>query len=795
MSEELIKVPCQFGETGNFLLERALGAGGMGGVYMGRDKMLDRPVAVKVMLKEFGSDAEFVEKFKREAQAAAKLLHPNIAQIYSYGISDGMPYIAMELATGGSLDSIMEHSGAGKTEVPRVMKICQQVAQALACAADHGLVHGDVKPENILLDSNGNAKLVDFGLAAMQKDTSEIWGTPYYISPEKVKKEVVDYRADMYSLGGTLYHALTGVPPFEGDDTTAVVKARFVAPPKKPSELRPGLSPQIDALVMQMLAFDKADRFPSFEALLEEFKKVMTTGLSTSQKVVDPTTTTTSTKTPTTKGGKKIVMKPKKGGLKITPKTTEAAEKPEGDEGVQDGEAKPENEEEEEKDNLGLKVIGVIGGVIALIVVVAGGLVWYKVSAANAEKEAHHQQIVSGISQARAAIVDTADKAQKFAQEFETFAQKAVDEVEKPTNELKSLVPEFAAMINPAPGTAPFEGEIPGEINEINELWTRANECIACSKKIAADIAEIIAICESAKDISGESEEAMNKLGDISRQAVEKLDAAKNSKEVETVKKGITFIKSKGSNTVKRAADRLRREALEKGRKEKAEAEAKAEADKKAAADAARKAKVEEETASIQDKFKQIADDGRVFKQLDWKSAIRQLETIKSEFTTPEGEQAANLEISKVEAMKSVQDIFIANMKGYTFGKKVKGLKGHTVAAINDKDITLSKPDGGTMKLTWQKFYQNYHGALNDVIINFIEKGRINCKPKLNLKSWSEGMMGAALTMRLICNDDEAAASRGEAIAKEVAKQFPDMIKKLQVFFPDIVFEAAETEE
>jgi serine/threonine protein kinase len=210
---QLIQTPCVFGENGNFLLELKLGRGGMGGVYLGRDKMLDRPVAVKVMLKEFGADAEFVERFKKVAQAAARLIHPNIAQIYSYGIADEMPYIAMELVAGGSLDQIMRNSGAN-SDVPRIMKICEQVAQALRCAADQGLVHGDIKPENVLLDSNGNAKLVDFGLAAMQKDTDEIWGTPYYIAPEKVRKEAVDYRADMYSLGGTLYHSLCGVAPF-----------------------------------------------------------------------------------------------------------------------------------------------------------------------------------------------------------------------------------------------------------------------------------------------------------------------------------------------------------------------------------------------------------------------------------------------------------------------------------------------------------------------------------------------------------------------------------------------------
>ena len=394
MSEEqLITTPCTFGENGNFVLERELGRGGMGGVYMGRDKMLDRPVAVKVMLREYGSDAEFVERFKREAQAAARLIHPNIAQIYSYGISDGMPYIAMELVAGGSLDQIMSNFG-GKTDVPRVMKICEQVAQALRCAADQGLVHGDVKPENVLLDANGNAKLVDFGLAAMQKDTDEIWGTPYYIAPEKVKKQTVDYRADMYSLGGTIYHALTGVAPFEGDDAAAVVRKRFEGAPRKPSELRSGLSPQIDALVMRMLALDPADRYPSFEALLADFKNVMTTGLSATQPV--PAAHGAASRPTARGGGKKLMLKRRHVAVSSA---AAAGEEPEGgaeqsqeDLGEEDAPRRGglklrrrgvkrrmptqdyDDEEEEEEGGMGGKVALVIGGIIGAVLLVVGGL-------------------------------------------------------------------------------------------------------------------------------------------------------------------------------------------------------------------------------------------------------------------------------------------------------------------------------------------------------------------------------------------------------------------------------------
>jgi len=459
MSEQqLIQTPCVFGENGNFLLERELGRGGMGGVYMGRDKMLDRPVAVKVMLKEYGSDPEFVEKFKREAQAAARLIHPNIAQIYSYGISEGMPYIAMELVAGGSLDQLMRNFG-DKIDVPRVMKICEQVAQALRCAADQGLVHGDVKPENVLLDANGNAKLVDFGLAAMQKNTNEIWGTPYYIAPEKVKKEPVDYRADMYSLGGTIYHALTGTAPFEGDDAAAVVRKRFEGPAAKPSEVRQGLSPQIDFLVMKMLALDPADRYPSFEALLADFKKVMTTGLASSAQSLTPAQAAAAGATAsggtgrisTTVGGKKLVLKPRK-KFKISSEDSdeassdedsdEVADLPEdvdadGGEGASSGRRRSmrnfnkrrlangddgENYDDDDEGGVGGKVALVIGGVVAAILIVVGGLFALKYMNESGNAAEGQAQIELNIKNAKASLQNTLSVANDFNEKITAMA-------------------------------------------------------------------------------------------------------------------------------------------------------------------------------------------------------------------------------------------------------------------------------------------------------------------------------------------------------------------------------------
>lgn len=456
MSEEqLIQTPCIFGENGNFLLERELGMGGMGGVYLGRDKMLDRPVAVKVMLKEYGCDEEFVERFKKEAQAAARLIHPNIAQIYSYGIADGMPYISMELVAGGSLYQIMRNSGSN-SDVPRILKICEQVAQALRCAADQGLVHGDIKPENILLDSNGNAKLVDFGLAAMQKDTDEIWGTPYYIAPEKVRKETVDYRADIYSLGGTLYHALCGVAPFEGDDASAVVRKRFEYIPRKPSEIRSDLSPQIDALVMKMLAFNPADRYPTFEALLADFKAVMTVGLSSSQ-ILTPSGSPSKASNLTSTGKKKLTLKAKRLTIKTPSSSGEDDEG--GEEGGQDhkpagkkykfknsdaGSSSARSDyddayDEEEGGNVGGKIALFAGIIIGVVALVVGGL-WYITSQDAKEKTARGEAAVrKRIDEALDAFSKIRVEAVKAEKEVDEIFEKTAQRTEETSSKLTRL--------------------------------------------------------------------------------------------------------------------------------------------------------------------------------------------------------------------------------------------------------------------------------------------------------------------------------------------------------------------
>lgn len=266
------EVPARFG---NFILLKFLGMGGMGGVYRARDEALNREVAIKVMQKRYGDDPSFVANFQREAQSAAKLNHPNISQIYSFGQAMGQPFIVMELLTGGSLDRMMVDQGPLDPTV--VMLVGQQIAEGLREAAEAGLVHGDVKPENILFDNDKNAKLLDFGLAAMSNAaTTEIWGTPFYIPPEKVKKQPTDLRSDIYSLGATLYHAIAGVPPFDGTDVAAVVKARFISDPAPLRNLRGSAVPEdVDAIILRMMEREPSKRYPTYGSLLSDLRRYL----------------------------------------------------------------------------------------------------------------------------------------------------------------------------------------------------------------------------------------------------------------------------------------------------------------------------------------------------------------------------------------------------------------------------------------------------------------------------------------------------------------------------------------
>ena len=262
---------------GAFLLLEPIGKGGMGGVFLGRDASLGRLVAIKVMLKSLGADREFGETFRREAQAIARLNHPHIVQIYSFGQEKGQPYIVMELVSGKRFDKLVD--GGRPLDEGLVMQVGLHIATALSAADEVGLIHGDIKPENILLDEKMHAKLVDFGLASFrnQAQGDGIWGTPYYIAPEKVRRQKVGPQADMYSLGATLYHALAGRPPFEGETPIDVVKARLDKMPPTLHSIRRNIDPTVEAAITRMLQPQPSLRHPNYVSLINDLRRAVQT--------------------------------------------------------------------------------------------------------------------------------------------------------------------------------------------------------------------------------------------------------------------------------------------------------------------------------------------------------------------------------------------------------------------------------------------------------------------------------------------------------------------------------------
>ncbi|HRY47851.1 MAG TPA: serine/threonine-protein kinase [Candidatus Paceibacterota bacterium] len=251
----------------HFELRSAIGSGGMGSVYRAFDTILQREVAVKLMKAELSREPEALESFCREARAAAGLNHTNIIHIYSFDECEGHRFLVMELANCGSLDSRIERD----KRIPEldVLDIGVKIASALASALKHKLLHRDIKPANILFNNEDEPKLVDFGLArsaeAETEDEATVWGTPYYIAPEKIKREGETFLSDMYSLAGTLYHALTGHVPFEAPSVDEVVSAHVNLPLTPPKLVVPDITaPTSEALVTAM-AKDPHRRYPSYD--------------------------------------------------------------------------------------------------------------------------------------------------------------------------------------------------------------------------------------------------------------------------------------------------------------------------------------------------------------------------------------------------------------------------------------------------------------------------------------------------------------------------------------------------
>jgi serine/threonine-protein kinase len=268
-----------------FELQSKIASGGHGKVYRAFDTVLSRYVAVKLMRKELESDPVALESFYREARACASFNHTNIIHIYSYDELDGQRYLVMELADAGSLDSLIERQQrVGEYEV---LQIGIKIASALNMVLRHNLLHRDIKPGNILFNTENEPKLVDFGLArnvdAEPESTTVTEGTPYYVAPEKIKREKETPLSDMYSLGCTLYHALTGHVPFEAPSVEELVAAHVHTAPTPPNRVSPEVTQATSDAIMKAMEKNPADRFLSYDEFQMAFEAARTYFLLQSQ--------------------------------------------------------------------------------------------------------------------------------------------------------------------------------------------------------------------------------------------------------------------------------------------------------------------------------------------------------------------------------------------------------------------------------------------------------------------------------------------------------------------------------
>ena len=272
-------------ELGEFRLLRRIGGGGMAEVWLAEQRSLKRQVAVKVMRPDIQADETCRKRFEQEAHAAAGLNHPNIVQVYAIGESDGIRYIAQEYVQGMNMRDYIAKKGPPKFEI--ALHLLKQVAGALQAAADAGIVHRDIKPENILLTKKGLAKVVDFGLAQLTQggdlrltQAGMTMGTPLYMSPEQVQGHKVDHRSDLYSLGVTFFHLLSGRPPFRGETAFAVAYHQVHTQPPSLSELRRDLPTSICRVVQRMMAKQPDERFQSAQDLLRELRDIDKNGVT-----------------------------------------------------------------------------------------------------------------------------------------------------------------------------------------------------------------------------------------------------------------------------------------------------------------------------------------------------------------------------------------------------------------------------------------------------------------------------------------------------------------------------------
>jgi serine/threonine protein kinase len=260
--------------VGRYELEELVGSGGMSNVFRAHDRLLERTVALKILHEQYTRDADYVERFRREARAVAQLTHPNIVTVIDRGEQDGRQFIVFEYVEGQNLKEL---SAQGPLDPREAIRLALQVAHALSFAHERGLVHRDVKPQNVLLNDDGQAKVTDFGIARSLDvhgvtQTGTVLGTSDYIAPEQARGQKVDPKTDIYSLGAVLYELLTGEVPFSGDNFVAVAMRHVSEPAPSVLDHRPDCPLRLDLAIQRAMAKDPADRFGSMNEFCAELE-------------------------------------------------------------------------------------------------------------------------------------------------------------------------------------------------------------------------------------------------------------------------------------------------------------------------------------------------------------------------------------------------------------------------------------------------------------------------------------------------------------------------------------------
>jgi beta-lactam-binding protein with PASTA domain/predicted Ser/Thr protein kinase len=259
-----------------------IGVGGMAEVWRGYDRILSRTVAIKTLLPQFARDASFVDRFRREAQAAARLNHAGIVSVYDSGTDGETPYIVMQFIEGRTL---ADYLASGKTIPPmKAAQVAKEIAEALAAAHAEGVIHRDIKPANVMVTRDGKVLVMDFGIARLisgpetAPQTSAVLGTASYLSPEQAQGQSADARTDIYALGVVLYEMLTGRPPFTGDSPMAIAYKQVNATPEAPSSVNPDVPPELDAVVMRALSKNPANRYQTGQEFADDLERARTGG-------------------------------------------------------------------------------------------------------------------------------------------------------------------------------------------------------------------------------------------------------------------------------------------------------------------------------------------------------------------------------------------------------------------------------------------------------------------------------------------------------------------------------------